>query len=171
MNETKNNHKKCIIMISALLLVTIILLLFMCYHHCSCTCQCMDITDKNIPLPTTDELIDGALTREQKKLIEPDYFNVKINPTPELVNGKMNIHLENPSNNIYSCRVEIVLDESSKNIYLSPVITPNKTLEHCSIREPLNKGIHKAMVKYVFFEIDTEKVVGQCNVKINIKSK
>lgn len=166
----KTNYKKCIVLISALLLIIVILILLKCCHYHSRYCNCTDTIDNDISLPVDDELIDGELTPEQQELIEPSYFNIRINPTPELINGKMNLRLENPSHNIYSCQVEIVLTENEKVIYKSARIDPNKTLEYCTVSESLPKGTHQATVKYMFYETGTENNTGQCNVKIDIKS-
>ena len=43
------------------------------------------------------------------KPIEPDYFNVKINATPVMENGKMNLRAENSSGNKFARRIEVVV--------------------------------------------------------------
>ncbi|MFZ2539206.1 MAG: hypothetical protein WAX04_09945, partial [Oscillospiraceae bacterium] len=94
------------------------------------------------PIFGDDITSQGSVTEDRTQPLTPVYFNVKINATPILENGKMNIRIENSSRNIYSCHVKVTayIKGEKKTIYNSPLIEPNHLMEYATIDESLVKG-------------------------------
>lgn len=120
------------------------------------------------PIFVPNEVTSGAITPIEIGELDPDYFNIKINATPILEDGKLNIRIENSLRNVYSCHVEVFLAE--KIIYTSPLISPNQSLEFATIDGKYPTGTYDGVA--VFHYLDGEKeleVTSSVKLKIDVR--
>lgn len=158
----------------------LLILLILCLVQCQSSPQ---LPDFGIP-ETPDTLIDGRLTSDTLEALEPDYFNIKINSTPTLADGKMNLRVENSERNGYACRVEVALvfdweengntTEESVPVYRSPLIQPGQSLEDCTIKAPVEPGKYQAVAQYTLYPQDQGEdgePVGKNNIALQLTVK
>ena len=162
-NERKKKRRIWII-VAAIALVIIILLLLL-------RCCCQSTTDYDTTNPTPDEVQSGMIRDGGKADLqgaETEYFNLRINTTPTLDNGKLNIRIENPAKNKAACQVDISvkLKDSTKVIYRSGRIEPNQSLEYCTIDAKLPAGRYSAVAHYVLY--NKQDIVGQYNIELDL---
>lgn len=101
-DERKSSRKRAYILIAVLLLIILLILLLQ-------RCTQGNPVDGGVHPSVSDSITNGSLTPETTEPIEPDYFNVKINATPVIENGKMNLRAENNSENKFACQIEVVV--------------------------------------------------------------
>lgn len=107
---------------------------------------------------SNDPVAVGSITADRIEPLETDYFNIKINATPILENGRMNIRIENSARNTLDCRVEITVDleEGETVIYNSPLLAPNQSLEYATIETSLPQGSYAGTATFHYFEGEKE---------------
>lgn len=93
----------------------------------------------------------------------------KINATPVLEDGKMNIRIENSKRNIYSCKVEISL-KNEDIIYTSPMLAPNQSLEYATVDADIPEGSYDGVAVFRYFDGENELEV-QSSVKLKINMR
>lgn len=117
----------------------------------------------------TDELINGGLTPSIVAQLDPAYFNIKINATPIVKNGSMNLRVENSERNLYNCTVEVEMEygESTEIIYKSPLINPNQALEYATVAGDFIPGVYEGKANFKFLT-DDGKLLGNATVSLTI---
>lgn len=121
------------------------------------------------PVANTDGLINGGLTPTIAEQLDPAYFNIKINATPIIKDGSMNIRIENSDRNIYDCMVTVgmMLGDTSEIIYTSPLISPDQALEYATIGEDYPSGVYDGKANFKFFA-DDGSLLGNATVSLTI---
>lgn len=106
------------------------------------------------PVFGNDSATEGGITTDRIEPLDPVYFNVKINATPIVEDGQMNLRIENSSRNAYSCHVKVVTDADGKELllYNSPLIAPNQSMEYTTLEQHLPPGIYDANAVFTYFE-------------------
>lgn len=144
------------------LLLLLILIIILSMKSCGAGAAPESLTENEDPLTT------GSLSDAQAALLKPDYFNIRINSTPVLKKGKLNLRIENSSKNTYGCRVEVVLSDDATTIYRSQLLNPGQSLENCTISKELPSGTHPATACYTLYDLGTGQEAGKSNVKLSI---
>lgn len=88
--EQKCSRKTVYSLIAILLLIVLLILLLQ-------RCTQGTLEDTGTASSFSDPITNGSLTEEEREALQPDYFNVKLNATPAIENGKMNLRAENNS--------------------------------------------------------------------------
>lgn len=138
-------------------LVTVMVLVYFCW------------SPKVLPHYGTDALTDGGLTPTIVAELDPAYFNIKVNATPIIKEGSMNIRVENSARNLYDCYVEVEMEQSgtSEMIYKSPLIQPEQSLEYATIEADYPPGVYDGRARFRFFDNDGN-LLGNATVKLII---
>lgn len=118
---------------------------------------------------SSDPVAVGSITTDRTGPLETDYFNIKINATPILENGRMNIRLENSTRNTLDCQVEITVDSADGEtvIYNSPMLAPNQSLEYATVETDLPKGSHTGTATFHYFE-NEEQLATTSSVRLTV---
>ena len=118
---------------------------------------------------SNDPVVVGSITTQHTEPLETDYFNIKINATPILENGRTNIRIENSARNVLSCEVEITvnLEEGEVVIYHSPRLTPNQSLEYATIETALPQGSYNGIATFHYFN-GAEALTTTSSVRLTI---
>lgn len=107
--EQKCSRKTVYSLIAILLLIVLLILLLQ-----RCTQGALE--DTGTASSFSDPITNGSLTEEEREALQPDYFNVKLNATPAIENGKMNLRVENSSQNEFICQIGITIQRYQNNI-------------------------------------------------------
>ncbi|GEM_PF-6439081 len=118
---------------------------------------------------SNDPVAAGSITADRPEPLETDYFNIKINATPILENGRMNIRIENSIRNTLDCQVEIAVDltDGEAVIYNSPMLAPNQSLEYATVETDLPRGSHTGTATFHYFE-NEEQLATTSSVRLTV---
>lgn len=148
---------------ASLALALVILLLPLALRSCA--------HSKGIP-ESRDSLTDGLLASEEILPIPPDMFKIRLNATPTLDNGVLNLRAENVAENEYACRITIVLtdgEQEGRTLYASPLIPPGKSLDTCAVPVRLPQGVYSAVAKYILVDpASPETVKGETHIRLEL---
>lgn len=104
--------------------------------------------------------------------LKPNYFNIKINSTPTLKNGEMNLKIQNTKRNSGWCKVDIYTDGESGGIniiYSSPLLSPGESVETAKVDTEILPGKYDAVAKYVLYSDSKGKnEVGVTEIKLKL---
>jgi hypothetical protein len=141
-----------------------------------------------VPIDNNTDKTASEFTNNQGKPPEPAYFNVNLNLTPTIENGKMNLRVQNTGKargkpNDLSCVVEIQLiskkDYTGRlietykeplNIYRSPVLKPSEKIEFCTITKNIAPGRYEGRALYTIYD-NQHKIIGTTAAKLDIVAK
>ena len=87
----------------------VLLLAFILLLRC-----CVEETEV-VKLRNSDAIIEGPLTNDSTEMDgNADTFRVRLNAMPVLTKGKLNLRIENPMENRYTCQVEVMVQRYSR---------------------------------------------------------
>ncbi len=126
--------------------------------------------DPNASIGQLEGKTPEEIQAELNRIVEEGMFNVSINATPVFHSGSEagSLKIENIPANHYNMKVKITLDKTGETIYQSGIIEPNHHIENARLDVPLPKGSHAATAIFTAYEPETNSVMGNAAVKINI---
>lgn len=144
--------------------------------------------DTKNPTPTpsfkTGDKGTGDLGKEKIEFAKQPTFRMKLNCTPVVENGYMNLRLESPAedNEGLGFVVKVYLLQKVENgevienyseepvqIYESPIIYANENIENCPLDVLIDSGIYKARAVYDIYDTENN-FLGQVASKLDIKA-
>lgn len=130
--------------------------------------------DTNINGNVQDGTLDLTNSEEIKAMLQANVdksamtYRININPIFESGQAEGELMIENVADNQYLLQVEIIEEASSKQIYISPVLKPDQSIEKGTLTYDLPEGKHKAIAYFRCYEKETQVIVGEVGMKINI---
>ncbi len=115
------------------------------------------------------ENVGGSMQTQLDDTSQSDAkFIYNYNDITELKDGKIDIFLENPTDNIYDMQIEII-DESDEIIYKSSVIENGFQLQYCTLQRDFSSGEHE--VKMKVYVLNNDDIIGsnEHQVIINVE--
>lgn len=95
-------------------------------------------------------------------------FSVNTNPLYDRETGRINLLLENPSNNAKLLTAELRLAGEEETVYQSGAMTPGSYLETVPLTESLAPGSYEATLLLKAYDEETEELIGQTGAEITI---
>jgi len=92
--------------------------------------------------------------KEMMETIEQSSFRIQINASPELVNGRCNLMIGNPKENIENVQISLTLDDTGAVFYHSETLMPGQRKAYVLMDAGLNPGDYP--VTAVFHVLDPE---------------
>lgn len=123
------------------------------------------IPHDTLPIFGEDKVTSGAITPIDIGELDPDYFNLKINATPILEDGKMNIRIENSVRNVLDCYVEVFV--SDEIIYKSPLLHPDESLEFATVAVKIAPAVYDGTAVFHYYA-DNEELETTSSVRLKI---
>lgn len=159
--ETKNNKKRKIEIAVPVVAILLFLVLILALHYCENTQP--GTTQHDVALQTDTvsagdlpQLSEDEITELLRKKQKDSFFTVQASSQGTIQPGSRTLALSvaNPRNNKYDCRFQIILSETQKSIYTSPILRPRSYLENEYLTEALEAGEHKAIIRYSILDKD-----------------
>ena len=117
----------------------------------------------------TDEKGTGELDSVKTEFMEQRSFRMRLNTTPTITNGKMNLRLESPQeeNRDYGFIVKVYITgkldskgnvietyEEIVHIYTSPMIYANENVMNCTVNKELELGHYAGKAVYEIYDLN-----------------
>lgn len=159
--EAKQSKKRKIETAVQVAAILLFLVLVLTLHYCGNTrhsttqhdvaLQTDTVSTGDLPQLSEDE-IKELLRKKQKD----SFFTVQASSQGTIQPGSRTLFLSvaNPRNNKYDCRFQIILAETQKSIYTSPILSPRSYIENECLTAALEAGEHKAIVRYSVLDKD-----------------
>lgn len=141
-------------------------------------------TEDEKPVFKDGEKETGEIGKETIDFGEQPLFRMKLNCTPTVENGSMNIRIESPAeeNADYGFVVKVyalqeadvegnVLEDMSDEpvqIYESPLIFANENIEYCELDQIIDSGMYIGRATYDIYDLE-QNFIGQTAAKLMIK--
>lgn len=133
---------------------------------------------------TSDDKGNGQLGVSKAEFGEQQMFRLKINCTPTLENGKMNIRIESPAeenkNLAFKVKVYVLEKVDSEGkvvetyennlIYTSPMVYANENIENCTVKTEIETGKYVGRAVYEIYDLEGN-AIGQTACRLNITVK
>lgn len=127
----------------------------------------------------------GEIAKGTHEFQEQQTFRMRLNCTPTVENGYMNLRLESPAedNEGLGFVVKVYLiskvdeesgaiiekyDEDTDIIYESPIVYANEHIENCPLDTEIEQGMYEARAVYNIYDTD-KNFVGQTATRLSIK--
>ena len=130
----------------------------------------------------TDEKGTGELDSVKTEFMEQRSFRMRLNTTPTITNGKMNLRLESPQeeNRDYGFIVKVYITgkldskgnvietyEEMVHIYTSPMIYANENVMNCTVNKELELGHYVGKAVYEIYDLNNV-LLGKVASKLSI---
>ena len=117
--------------------------------------------------------VHGEIIDEKIEPLSSAYFNIIMNTTPILKEGKMNIRVENSSRNTLDCHVKVIayVDGVEQLVYDSPLIAPDSFIEFATVEEVLPEGICDGKAIFTYFDEEGKQLDVTTSVQLIITVK
>ena len=130
----------------------------------------------------TDEKGTGELDSVKTEFMEQRSFRMRLNTTPTITNGKMNLRLESPQeeNRDYGFIVKVYITgkldskgnvietyEEMVHIYTSPMIYANENVMNCTVNKELAIGHYVGKAVYEIYDLNNA-LLGKVASKLSI---
>lgn len=141
-------------------------------------------TEDEKPVFKDGEKGTGEIGKETIDFGEQPLFRMKLNCTPTVENGSMNIRIESPAeeNADYGFVVKVYtlqeadvegnvlegMSDEPVQIYESPLIFANENIEYCELDQMIKSGTYIGRATYDVYDLE-QNFIGQTAVKLMIK--
>ena len=128
-----------------------------------------------LPNTRTDTIIfgdditsQGEIANDEIGSLDTEYFNIIINTTPIVEDGKMNIRIENSQRNSLACHVKIITDIDGVEtvIYHSPLMKPNSSIENATLIHDLSEGAYHGKAIFTYFDEEEKPLDVTTNIQL-----
>lgn len=114
---------------------------------------------------------EGSMQLESmQEKAKTDNFHFQISVSPEFESGTSEgeLMIVNPIENKYKMYVEIILDDSKKEVYKSHILAPGERVRYASLSEILEKGAYPAVAVFHILDKSTEEEIGEVQAQLEI---
>lgn len=165
--DKKLNYKKIILITSICVVVTSTVVLFVSKNK-------KDENGTGISGYIVGDGIEPNLTEEEiqallNKQVDESKIAFSIYSEPVFEGKKGVIMFANPRYSAHNIALTVTLD--GKEIIKTGKISPDQYIEEISLAKPLKKGKHKAEGIIKAYDRETDELIGEVSVEINITSK
>ncbi len=111
---------------------------------------------------------EAEIQAELNRIIDEGRFNVSINPTPVISNGKINVMVENVPANHYLMQVDVFLRNNDQDVkvYSSGIIKQGFHIESADVLQTLPTGEYSGYAVFHALQPETMEEIGQTEVTL-----
>lgn len=132
----------------------------------------LNIGERNGALKLGQELSEdelNALYADMNHKVKESEIAYKVNASPVLNKGQMNILFESPSINVNLLTFSVCLDDSNDILYMSKeALLPGSSIEFIDVEKRLLPGEYKGYVSITSYHIETHEKIGETIAEIEI---
>ena len=114
-------------------------------------------------------LSQSQIEELMNRKVEESMLAISINSNPRFEDGRSegNLRIENPANNRYHMKVEIVREDTKEVIYATKGIRPGQKIEKDRLDVELKKGEYACTATFTAYDDEGERI-GEAGARITI---